>query len=103
VEIAAEMQRRSFLKTSVTAGSLAALGISSRPILAHIPPHNFDHYDFGSGPPVSDRLYQGPFARRIGYRVRPSWVWSYDEGGYPGLIIGFVNDGLAAVPGILRI
>ncbi len=24
-------------------------------------PHNFDRYDFGSGPPVADRLYQGPF------------------------------------------
>jgi hypothetical protein len=42
-------------------------------------------------------------ARRIGFRVRPSWVWRYEEGGYPGLIIGFVNDGLAAVPGVLRI
>jgi hypothetical protein len=31
------------------------------------------------------------------------WVWSYEEGGYPGLIIGFVNNGLAAVPGVLRI
>jgi len=42
-------------------------------------------------------------ARRIGYRIRPSWVWSYEEGGYPELIIGFVNDGLAALPGALRI
>src|SRR5205085_4840920 len=42
-------------------------------------------------------------ARRIGYRVLPSWVWSYEEGGYPGLIIGFVNDGVAGVPGVLRI
>jgi len=42
-------------------------------------------------------------ARRIGYRVRPSWVWTYEEGGYPGLIIGFVNDGIAGVPGVLRI
>jgi hypothetical protein len=41
-------------------------------------------------------------ARRVGYRVRPSWVWSYEEGGYPGLIIGFVNDGVSAVPGVLR-
>lgn len=30
--------------------------------LAQIKPHNFDKYDFGSGPPVSDRLYQGPFS-----------------------------------------
>jgi hypothetical protein len=42
-------------------------------------------------------------ARRIGYRVRPSWVWSYEEAGYPGLIIGFVNDGVAPVPGVLRL
>jgi hypothetical protein len=42
-------------------------------------------------------------ARSVGYRVRPSWIWTYDEGGYPGLIVGFVNDGIAGVPGVLRI
>jgi len=42
-------------------------------------------------------------ARRIGYRVRPSWVWTYEEEGYPGLIVGFVNDGVAGVPGVLRV
>ena len=42
-------------------------------------------------------------ARKIGYRVRPSWVWSYEEAGYPGLIIGFANDGIAGVPGVLRV
>ena len=42
-------------------------------------------------------------ARQIGYRVRPSWVWTYEEGGYPGLIVGFANDGIAAVPGVLRV
>jgi len=42
-------------------------------------------------------------ARSIGYRVRPSWIWTYDEGGYPGLIIGFVNDGIASAPGVLRV
>ncbi|MDZ7765936.1 MAG: hypothetical protein U5K00_16220 [Melioribacteraceae bacterium] len=41
--------------------------------------------------------------RKIGYRVRPSWVWSFDKDGHPGLIMGFVNDGIAAVPGALRI
>ena len=56
------MQRRSFLKTGVTAGSLAALGIGTEPLLAHVPPHNFDRYDFGSVPAVSERLYQGPFS-----------------------------------------
>ena len=42
-------------------------------------------------------------ARAIGYCVRPSWVWTYEERGEPGLIIGFVNDGIAGVPGALRI
>jgi len=42
-------------------------------------------------------------ARRIGYRVRPSWVWTYEEDGYPGLIVGFVNDGIAGVPGALYV
>jgi hypothetical protein len=42
-------------------------------------------------------------ARVIGYRVRPSWVWTYDAGGDAGLILGLVNDGIAGVPGVLRI
>jgi hypothetical protein len=42
-------------------------------------------------------------ARRIGYRVRPSWIWTYEERGAPGLILGLVNDGIAGVPGVLRI
>jgi hypothetical protein len=42
-------------------------------------------------------------ARSVGYRVRPSWIWSFKKGGLPGLIFGFVNDGIADVPGILRI
>lgn len=41
--------------------------------------------------------------RRIGYRVRPSFIWSYEEDGYVGLIIGFANDGIAGVPGVLRV
>ena len=41
--------------------------------------------------------------RRIGYRVRPSFIWSYEDDGYLGLIAGFANDGIAGVPGVLRI
>jgi hypothetical protein len=41
--------------------------------------------------------------RRIGYNVRPSMIWSYEDGGYIGLIIGFINDGIAGVPGVLRV
>lgn len=42
-------------------------------------------------------------ARSIGYRVRPSWIWSFERDGFPGLVLGMVNDGIACVPGILRI
>jgi hypothetical protein len=39
--------------------------------------------------------------RSIGYRVRPSWVWTYEHAGRTGLIFGMVNDGIAGVPGVL--
>jgi hypothetical protein len=42
-------------------------------------------------------------SRRIGYRVRPSFIWQYPDQDYQGLIIGFANDGCAGVPGALRI
>jgi hypothetical protein len=41
--------------------------------------------------------------RRIGYSVRPSFLWSYRDNGYLGLIVGFANDGIAGVPGVLRV
>ena len=41
--------------------------------------------------------------RRIGYRVRPSMIWSYEDNNYLGLIIAFANDGIAGVPGVLRV
>jgi len=41
--------------------------------------------------------------RRIGYRVRPSFIWSYKVDGSLGLIVGFANDGIAGVPGVLRV
>jgi hypothetical protein len=53
---------------------------------------------YRSYPTALDRL-----ARSIGYRVRPSWVWTYEERGAPGLIVGFANDGIAGVPGVLRV
>jgi hypothetical protein len=42
-------------------------------------------------------------SRRIGYRVRPSFIWQYAEHDHQGLIMGFANDGLAGVPGALRV
>ena len=66
---------------------------------------NFHHIDpkmlmsyYEASPVWFDRIN-----RRVGYRVRPSFIWSYDDGGYTGLIIGFANDGIAGVPGVLRV
>jgi len=53
------MRRRSFLKAS---GIALGAGLAADSLLAKIPPHNFDSYNFGSGLPVADRLYQGPFS-----------------------------------------
>ena len=41
--------------------------------------------------------------RRIGYRVRPSWVWQRKREGANELVVAFYNDGAASVPGILRV
>ena len=40
---------------------------------------------------------------RIGYRVRPTLIWAYQKDDRPGLVVGLINDGVAAVPGALRI
>lgn len=42
-------------------------------------------------------------ARQIGYRVRPSFLWTFKRDGVPGLVVGLANDGIAAVPGVLRL
>jgi hypothetical protein len=47
------MRRREFLK----AGGAMATAAGA----PYVPAHNFDKYDFGSGPRVADRLNQGPF------------------------------------------
>ena len=41
--------------------------------------------------------------RRLGYNVRPSYVWSWGEDGPGGLIVGLTNDGVAGVPGVLYV
>ncbi len=48
-------------------------------------------------PQMIDRM-----CRRVGYNVRPSFIWTYG-GDNPGLIIGFANDGIAGVPGVMHI
>jgi len=53
------MKRRTLLKTATGAAVLAGAG--SRPLQARVPAHNWEEHDFGPGPVVPDRLYQGPF------------------------------------------
>jgi hypothetical protein len=53
------MQRRDFLKSGVALTVAAELGIGKAQGL--VSAHNWGKYDFGSGPPVTDRLNQGPF------------------------------------------
>ena len=53
------MQRRDFLKNSVLLAVAAELRTNSAQALVRA--HNWDKYDFGSGPTVTDRLNQGPF------------------------------------------
>jgi hypothetical protein len=41
--------------------------------------------------------------QRLGYRVRPSWIWQRKRGGTDELVVAFANDGVAGVPGVLRV
>ena len=52
------MKRRDFLKTSLFAAAAAGMAPA---LQAWVPSHNWERYDFGGGPQVKDRLYQGPF------------------------------------------
>lgn len=45
----------------------------------------------------------GTLQRRMGYRVRPSWVWQRKRYGTSELIVAFTNDGVAGIPGVLRV
>jgi hypothetical protein len=42
-------------------------------------------------------------ARRIGYRVYPAFIWATERDGATGIIVGLANDGVAGVPGVLRL
>ena len=41
--------------------------------------------------------------RRMGYRVRPAWIWQRKRYGTAELIVGFANSGVAGIPGVLRV
>src|SRR5438046_10534603 len=40
--------------------------------------------------------------RRMGYRVRPSWVWQRKRYDTDELIVAVANDGVAGIAGVLR-
>lgn len=91
-----------------------AEGISpSDDIIAHVMDVGANYWSLWNFHEISAQnlmSYYGAFSewfnrisRRIGYRVRPTMIWSYEDAGYLGLIVGFANDGIAAVPGVLRV
>ncbi len=41
--------------------------------------------------------------RRMGYRVRPSWIWQQPRYDTVQLVVAVANDGVAGVPGVLRV
>jgi len=41
--------------------------------------------------------------QRIGWRVRPSWIWQRKRYGTAELVVAFSNDGVAGVPGVLHV
>src|ERR1035437_1492287 len=41
--------------------------------------------------------------QRMGYRLRPSWVWQRKRHGASELIVCVTNDGVSGVPGVLRL
>ena len=41
--------------------------------------------------------------QRMGYRVRPSWVWQRKRYGASEVIVAVANDGVSGVPGVLRL
>ena len=60
--------RRSFL---VGASALTGAGLLPRSARAFVPAHNWDRYDWGTAPPVRDRLNQGPFPQYPPEEVLP--------------------------------
>ncbi len=45
----------------------------------------------------------GTLQRRMGYRVRPSWIWQRKRYDTSEVIVAIANDGVAGVPGVLRV
>src|ERR1700729_71951 len=64
------MKRRDFLKSGMALAVAAELGASKAQGL--VSAHNWGKYDYGPGPPVADRLNQGPFPQYPPVAVIPT-------------------------------
>lgn len=106
------------IEVGISDGSLQSLRIDggvtySDKVISHVRDVGASYFSAWNWHRISaaglQRYYQAyphaldALARSIGYRVRPSWVWTYKERGESGLIGGFVNDGISGVPGVLRV
>ena len=58
------MRRRDLLRAGGAVAAVGGLGVPRAH--ADVPDHQWDGYDFGWRPTVSDRLNQGPFGNRQG-------------------------------------
>jgi hypothetical protein len=105
-------------EVGITTGEPAALGIvegvtRNENIIAHVIDVGANYWSVWHWHNISVKNILGYYekyprpidhiARRVGYRVRPSWIWAYEKENIPGLVMGFVNDGISAVPGVLRV
>jgi len=82
-------------------------------ILSHVADVGFNYLSVWSWHNQSARSilsyyekFPGPIdaiARRIGYRIRPSFIWIFERDGATGLVVGLANDGIASAPGVLRL
>jgi hypothetical protein len=41
--------------------------------------------------------------QRMGYRIRPAWIWQRKRWDTKEVIVGVANDGVAGIPGVLRL
>jgi hypothetical protein len=104
------------IEQGLTKGDADSLGIidgltRNENIISHVKDVSPNYFSLWNWHQISkDNLlgyyekFPGPLDRlamTIGYRVRPSWIWYFTKEGYPGIVLGLVNDGVCGIPGAL--